>query len=101
MSKWLYLIVIFVLAGLLYPLIYLLGLERLGGGALLKVPEFIIYSVLVGFFLYPFIKSYRHYKIGNRSMAIIFLVSGIILPVISGAFLIILFESILKSRSHG
>ncbi|WP_444936341.1 hypothetical protein ACJJIW_21765 [Microbulbifer sp. JMSA004] len=101
MSKWLYLILIFVLAGLLYPAIYFVGLEELWDGTLLKVPVYIIYSVLMGFFLYPFVEGYRRFNIGDFSFAIMFFITGIILPVISGAFLIILFESMSKSRSRG
>ncbi len=96
MSKWLYLVVVFVLAGLLYPAIYLFGLENFRDGILFKLPTVIIYGVLAGFFLYPFIEGYRRYKAGSNRLALVMLVSGIILPIASGAFLIVLFESMLR-----
>ncbi|WP_444924737.1 hypothetical protein ACJJH9_06915 [Microbulbifer sp. DLAB2-AF] len=100
MSKWLYLIVVFVLAGLLYPAIYLFGLDGFRDGILFKVPTLIIYGVLAGFFLYPFVEGYRRYKAGSKRVALVMLVFGIIFPVVSGAFLIVLFESMLREGNN-
>ncbi|MCO1335836.1 hypothetical protein MO867_15990 [Microbulbifer sp. OS29] len=100
-NRWVHLLYAFVGVGLLYPLLYLFNLEKIAGGILFEIPTYLFYLLLIGFFLYPFVKGIQCLKVGQKVPGIFLLLAGILVPVLSGAFGILLIESMGKGGSLG
>jgi hypothetical protein len=92
LKKWINLIPAFFIAGLTYPLLYVLDLQTVYGGVLLKVATAAIIAVAIGFAIYPFIKGVEKYKSGNIKAAVALIVSGVVFPGASGVAAIVLIE---------
>ena|SRR5690606_38859059 len=92
MKKWTNLIPAFFIAGLTYPMVYVLDLQSLYDGLLLNFSTAAIIAVVIGFVLYPFIKGAEMYKAGNVKSTVTLIVLGILFPGASGVAAIIFIE---------
>ncbi len=96
---WMKIFIVFVVVLFLFPSIYLFGLDKLWEGKLLTLHKYMIISIFLLFFFYPFVKSWEKYREKKLGDSLAFAAIGIVVPVLSGLFGVFLFEVLKRNKA--
>lgn len=91
-NKWGLLLLSFVMMMMLYPLMYLVGLNEVAGGVAFDVLKYALVAMLFLFFLYPFVEAFNRFAQGRRGEALVLAIAGVFIPVLSGIACILFIE---------
>ena len=86
MNFWAKLLVALFFLIFLIPGLYVLGVDAILNGWIVKGVEYLIYIMLVPFAVYPFWKGVGWYKSGKKVFGVLSFLLGMVMPIVSGFF---------------
>lgn len=99
MSAWGKMFLVVFFSSFLIPGMYILGVDTLFDGWVVKVVEYLLYAMILPFVAYPFFKAAYWYKAGKKLYCTIAILVGVFMPIVSGFFGVFIFEVIGSIRS--